>query len=274
MSLRRVLRSSVTSSGSPSKQLLLRGEPAVGGRRFAEHVEHLLHRQALAGAEREQFRRGLDERGEAEIDRELHGIARAVRPHVHDLAGELFQHRRGRVRRPRPCRRPWRRACRRAPRGWCRAPASRSAGRRRPRPPAQARAPVIGCNVLISMNSMPRTSPERNPSLPRKMARTPLSSVMIEITVPSAASATARGCAAIAMPLLGRGFIATASRSQPITSTPLIGEPRLDGAAHAAQSDEADLHRRLTSGRWLFARQFRSGRSSAPAPSSGSGSLP
>ena len=68
---------------------------------------------------------------------------------------------------------------------------------------------------------------------------------MIEITVPSAPSATARGCAAIVMPLSAAAFIATASRSQPITSKPLLGEPRLDGAAHAAQSDEADLHRCL-----------------------------
>jgi hypothetical protein len=32
------------------------------------------------------------------------------------------------------------------------------------------------------------------------------------------------------------------------------GEPRLDGAAHAAQSDKADLHRSFSSARWLFAR--------------------
>ncbi len=77
---------------------------------------------------------------------------------------------------------------------------------------------------------------------------------MIEITVPSAASATARGCAAIVMPFSAAAFIATASRSQPITSKPLVGEPRLDGAAHAAQSDEADFHRRaLRSARWLSA---------------------
>ena len=37
----------------------------------------------------------LDEGREPEIDRKLHGIARAVRPHVDDLAGELFQHRPG-----------------------------------------------------------------------------------------------------------------------------------------------------------------------------------
>ena len=93
-----------------------------------------------------------------------------------------------------------------------RAPAASTTG-------ASSRA-VIGCNVLISMNSLPRTSPERNPSLPRKMLRTPLSSVMIEITVLSAPSATARGCAATVMPLSAAAFIATASRSQPITSKP------------------------------------------------------
>ena len=57
MSLRSVLRSSVMSAGSPASELLLAGEPAVRGRRLAEHVEHLLQRQPLADAERERFRR-------------------------------------------------------------------------------------------------------------------------------------------------------------------------------------------------------------------------
>ena len=90
-------------------------------------------------AERERFRRRLDEGREPEIDRELHGVARAVRPHVRDLAGELLQHRAGAfdVLGPAADHREQLAVAHRA--GWCRAPATRSAARRRPRPPAQAR---------------------------------------------------------------------------------------------------------------------------------------
>ena len=254
MSLRSVFRSSVTSSGSPASSLFLRGEPAVGGRRFGQHVEHLLQVQALARAERERLSRRLDERREPEIDRELHGVARAVRSHVHDLAGELLQHRTGVLDVLRPCRRPWRTACRRAPRGWCRAPANRSAARRRPRTTGASSRPVIGCSVLISMNSLPRTSPDRNPSLPRKMLRTPLSSVMIEITVPSAASATARGCAAIVMPRSAARFIATASRSQPITSTAADRRAAPGWRGPCGPGRRGRSSSALTSARWLFER--------------------
>ena len=256
MSLRSVFRSSVMSAGSPragpSWRRTSRWRSAPRPARRASAAA----RQALARAERERFRGRLDEGREPEIDRELHGVARAVRPHVHDLAGELFQHRPGalEVLGLAADHGEQLAVARRA--GWCRAPANRSAARRRPRPRGASSRPVIGCSVLISMNSLPRTSPDEESVLAAEDA--PHAVILGDDRDHGAVGGVGdrarmrrdRHAAA-----RRRAFIAAASRSQPITSTAAVGEPRLDGAAHAAQSDEADLHRRLTSARWLFERR-------------------
>ncbi len=67
--------------------------------------------------------------------------------------------------------------------------------------------PVIGCSVLISMNSLPLTSASSSPFGPVKTFRTPLSSVMIEITI-SASAATAFGFAAIRTPRFAAACVA------------------------------------------------------------------
>ena len=68
--------------------------------------------------------------------------------------------------------------------------------------------PVIGCSVLISMNSLPPDVGCRAArSAPVKTFRTPLSSVMIEITI-SAAAATALGSAAIGTPRFAAACVA------------------------------------------------------------------
>ncbi len=102
--------------------------------------------------------------------------------------------------------------------------------------------PVIGCSVLMSMNSLPRTSPDRNPSLPRKMFRTPLSSVMIEITVVGGIGDRAR-MRRDRHAVVGGGLHRDRVAVPADHLEAVAGEPRLDGAAHAAESDEADLHR-------------------------------
>ena len=79
--------------------------------------------------------------------------------------------------------------------------------------------PVIGCRVLISMNSFPATSPRRKPSSPANSRRTPASSVMIDMTK-SLRSATARALSTVRKPLAVSARWAASSMSHPTTSTP------------------------------------------------------
>ena len=81
--------------------------------------------------------------------------------------------------------------------------------------------------------------------MPRNTCLTPLSSVMIEITTSAARRDRARMSARRTRLPCRPAFIAPASRSQAVTSQPLAVSRAVDGAAHAAQSDQPDFHFRL-----------------------------
>ena len=133
----------------------------IGAVGLDEQIEQALGLPADVARDGEGFAIGLPGHHQRQIDRELHRRAGADRPAMLEPAAELIRGSAWRARHPPAPRPSGRAACPAAPARSSRRPGIPRTPRPWRAPSARARVSTFGGTVLISMNSLPFTSPDK-----------------------------------------------------------------------------------------------------------------
>ena len=194
-------------------------EHVRAARRVGEQIHDPRRVEPERAAERERLAERLPIDHQRHVDGELHDRAGADRPAMLEPAAELLEDRLGRARRRRARRPSARSACPAAPDRSSRRPGIRP-GRRLSRAPCRrARPAVCGCTVLISMNSLPRTSPASSPD-GAVVDRVDRGGIGEDGDDGFGACASSAGVAATAAPASVTGFSLSAERFHTVTLCP------------------------------------------------------